>query len=384
MKIGIDARFYGPGSKGLGRYTQKLITHLEDIDHDNEYVVFLRENNFEEYIPKNNNFIKVKADYRWYSFSEQIFFPFILYKQKCDIVHFPHFNVPVLYFRKFIVTIHDLILLHYPTRKASTRSRFFYWVKYLVYRMVIASVMKKAQQIIAVSEFTATDICDKYSSVCDKVSVIYEAAEINVHKKNDDEKNLPPEGKSPSEWQKYDIIKPYMLYVGNAYPHKNLNVLVKAFAQYVHDGGEVKNLILVGCDDYFYTKLQAYILEQNVRNVRILHTIDDALLAALYKNASFFVFPSLYEGFGLPPLEAQLFNVPVLSSDHECMTEILSDEGALYVDATSVKRFAVAMNEIATDQSLRDRLIKNGQKNVAKYSWQKMAIETHNIYKKSI
>ncbi|HIP50041.1 MAG TPA: glycosyltransferase family 1 protein, partial [Candidatus Pacebacteria bacterium] len=317
MKIGIDARFYGPGSKGLGRYTQKLITHLEDIDHENEYVIFLREDNFEEYIPKNKNFVRVKANYRWYSFSEQIFFPLVLYKQRCDLVHFPHFNVPVLYFRKFIVTIHDLILLHYPTRKASTRSRFFYWMKYIVYRGVIASVVKRTQKIIAVSEFTAGDICDKYPYVCDKVVVIYEAAEIDVQSETDDAENL----------QKYDIIEPYMLYVGNAYPHKNLNVLVEAFARYLHNGGTVGNLILVGCDDYFYKKLQTYISKEKLRNVRMLYTVDDVLLMTLYRRASFFVFPSLYEGFGLPPLEAQLLGVPVLSSDYACMTEVLSESG---------------------------------------------------------
>jgi glycosyltransferase involved in cell wall biosynthesis len=374
MKIGIDARFYGPGSKGLGRYTQKLITHLEDIDHKNEYVIFLRENNFKEYVPKNKNFSKVKADYRWYSFSEQIFFPFILYKQKCDLVHFPHFNVPILYFRKFVVTIHDLILLHYPTRKASTRSGLFYWMKYLVYRSVIASVVRRAKEIIAVSKFTAGDICDKYPHVCDKVSVIYEAAEIDMLSRNDDVKNL----------QKYDIIEPYMLYVGNAYPHKNLDVLVDVFAKYLHDGGAVESLILVGCDDYFYERLQTYITKKNLHNVKILHSVDDVLLMTLYGRASFFVFPSLYEGFGLPPLEAQLLNVPVLSSDHACMTEVLSDNGALYADATDIVEFAQAMNKIATDDKLREVLVTNGKKNASRYSWEKMAKEIYNIYKKNI
>ncbi len=373
MKIGIDARFYGPKSKGLGRYTQKLITYLEDIDHKNEYVVFLREDNFEEYIPNNKNFIKVKADYRWYSFGEQIFFPFILYKQNCDLVHFPHFNVPILYFRKFIVTIHDLILLHYPTRKNSTRSSLFYWIKYLVYRIVIAIVIKRANEIIAVSTFTSDDICSKYPHVCHKISVVYEAAEIKVTNKTIN-KNL----------QKYGIIGSYMLYVGNAYPHKNLNTLVKAFAKYLDDGGTVKNLVLVGCNDYFYKKLQAYIKKENFRNIKILFTVSDVLLIALYKQANFFVFPSLYEGFGLPPLEAQLLSIPVLSSNHACMTEILSNHGALYVDARDVDKLAKAMNSIATDKKLRNTLIKNGKINASRYSWQKMAKETYNIYRKNI
>ncbi len=374
MKIGIDARFYGPSSKGLGRYTQKLITHLENIDYENEYVIFLRKQNFAEYVPKNNNFTKIEVDYRWYSFKEQIFFPFILYKQKFDLVHFPHFNVPLLYFKKFIVTIHDLILVHYPTRKSSTRSRFFYWVKYLIYRIVIKIIIRRSLKIIAVSEFTADDICNKYLNACDKISVIYEAAEIDFEEHKNGENNL----------QKYDIIKPYMLYVGNAYPHKNLEFLVKAFAQYLQQSGLIKNLVLVGRNDYFYKRLQTYIIERGIHNVKILDTVDDILLGKLYRNASFFVFPSLYEGFGLPPLEAQLLGVPVLSSDHACMLEILSDNGALYVDATNIEKFVVAMNELSTNQNLRNKLIQNGQKNVTKYSWEKMAVETYNIYKKGI
>ena len=105
---------------------------------------------------------------------------------------------------------------------------------------------------------------------------------------------------------------------------------------------------------------------------------------ALYRRASFFVFPSLYEGFGLPPLEAQLLGVPVLSSDHACMTEVLSESGALYVDATNVDEFAEAMSEITTNENLRSVLVENGKKNVLRYSWQKMAEEIYNIYKKNI
>ena len=118
MLIGIDARFYGSIGKGLGRYTQKLIENLEKTDQENRYVVFLRKENFDEYQPQNPNFKKVLADYRWYSFAEQLFFPRLLRKYNFDFVHFPHFNVPLLYRKKFIMTIHDLILIHFPTHRS--------------------------------------------------------------------------------------------------------------------------------------------------------------------------------------------------------------------------------------------------------------------------
>ena len=96
MRIGIDARFFGSIGKGLGRYTQKLIENLEKTDNENQYVVFLRKENFDEYQPKNKNFQKVLADYQWYTFAEQIKMPLLLNKFNLDLVHFPHFNVPFL------------------------------------------------------------------------------------------------------------------------------------------------------------------------------------------------------------------------------------------------------------------------------------------------
>jgi glycosyltransferase involved in cell wall biosynthesis len=374
MKIGIDARFFGPSSKGLGRYTQKLITHLEHIDNENEYVVFLRKQNFDEFKPLNDRFTKVCADYQWYSIAEQTLFPFMLYKYKCDIVHFPHFNVPIFYFKKFIVTIHDLILLRYPTKKSSTHSFLLYWFKFWMYKIVITSAIIKAKKIIAVSEFTKRDLCLQYKLACNKTIVTYEAAEITQTNIDNGEIIL----------KKYGIIEPYMLYVGNAYPHKNLDCLVDAFSIYVENGGIVKNLILVGCNDYFYKNLRQYIKNKDVSNIIILETITDELLKILYIKANFFVFPSLYEGFGLPPLEAQLFSIPVLSSNHECMIEILSTQGALFCDTTDVNDFAKSMQKISMNKKLRLNLIEIGNKNAKKYSWSKMAQQTYNIYRNNI
>ena len=132
--IGIDARFFGSIGKGLGRYTQKLIENLEKISAqggpasgwDNQYFVFLRKENFDEYQPRNKNFQKVLADYQWYTFAEQIRMPLLLNKLKLDLVHFPHFNVPFFYRKKFVVTIHDLILLQFPTVRGTTLNPIFY------------------------------------------------------------------------------------------------------------------------------------------------------------------------------------------------------------------------------------------------------------------
>ena len=119
MKIGIDARFLGPMSKGLGRYAERLVENLEKKDKKNEYVVFLRKENWDYYTPKFSNFKKVLADYRWYSLKEQIMMPIAIWKEKIDLMHFPHFNIPIFSPTKFVTTIHDLILLRFPTPRAT-------------------------------------------------------------------------------------------------------------------------------------------------------------------------------------------------------------------------------------------------------------------------
>jgi len=175
MRIGIDARFYGPsGGKGIGRYTQQLITNLERIDHENEYFIFLRQENFDLYQPKNKKFHKILADYKWYSFKEQIYFPFKLYKLRLDLVHFLHFNVPLFYFKKFIVTIHDLI-----HRKSSLESSTLSWLafyfKKLAYSTVIKSAIKKSNKIITVSNFSKKEIIKYYRVKSNKIFVTYES-----------------------------------------------------------------------------------------------------------------------------------------------------------------------------------------------------------------
>lgn len=371
MRIGIDARFFGPESKGLGRYTQKLIEHLETIDTYNDYVIFLRRENFDAYTPRNPHFTKVVADYPWYSFGEQVFFPMVLYKHRCHLMHFPHFNVPLLYRKKFLVTIHDLILLRFPTRKASTRNVVAYWIKYVAYRIVIRSAVARAIRVIAVSQFTHDDVCAKYPRARAKIEVIYEAAEVAHH----------PDAKNDDAFlAQYAITKPYALYVGNAYPHKNLTTLVEAFALHYRAGGAVRHLVIVGKDDYFYTQLRAYITAHAIDHIVILHTVDDVLLWQLYAHATMFVFPSLYEGFGLPPLEAQLLKLPVVSNDHPCMREILSADGALFCDARSAAVFARAMDKMAKDPSLRARLAVTGFRNAQQFSWRRMAQAIYTIY----
>ncbi|MCK4635344.1 MAG: glycosyltransferase family 4 protein [Candidatus Moranbacteria bacterium] len=372
MKIGIDARFLGPESKGLGRYTQKLVEHLEKIDHENQYIIFLRKDNYDLFQPTNPNFKKILADYKWYTFAEQIFMPLLLHKHKFDFVHFPHFNIPIFYLGKFIITIHDLILVRFPTKKATTLNKFFYTIKFLVYKLTIFLAVKRAMKIIAVSQFTKQDICQYYNLPSEKIFVTHEAV--------DNEKNIKKdEICAGDEVAKKTELDKFLIYVGNAYPHKNLEKLVEAFGVWKKKTNHSHKLVLVGKDDYFYQKLKEYIKNKDIKDVIIFDTLSDRILYNLYAKASAFIFLSLYEGFGLPPLEAMQEGIPVLSSDHPVMLEILG-ESALHCDGENIDNIVRGMKRIVGDQNLRKELIAKGRIQANKYSWEKMAKETFEVY----
>lgn len=379
-RIGIDARFYGTFGKGLGRYAQKLIENLEKIENENpesdrEYFVFLRKENFDEYKPKSERFHKVLADYHWYTFSEQIKMPRILNKYNLDLVHFPHFNVPIFYFRPFIVTIHDLILLNFPTLKGTTLSPLWYKVKFLAYRLTIGLAIKRARKVIAVSEFTKSDILKHFKGIDNKIEVTYEACD---HKKYDKFE----ENRDSEILKKYGIIKPYMLYVGNAYPHKNLEKLIRCFRD-VNKKDRELSLVLVGKEDYFYKRLKKLKRDLGVENVVFAGFVSDRDLNVVYRSSKAYIFPSLYEGFGLPPLEAMGMGVPVISSDHACMKEILG-EAAYYFNGKNKRDIVNAIVELNQNNSLAKNLREKGLEQVLLYDWKKMAKQTMDLYKNCI
>ncbi|MFH1366588.1 MAG: glycosyltransferase family 1 protein [Patescibacteria group bacterium] len=376
MRIGIDARFYGPLTKGLGRYSEKLIQYLQELDHQNEYVIFLRKETWEKFQPKNANFKKVLADFRWYSLAEQIKMPGLIKKQHLDLMHFPHFNVPLLYRDKFVVTIHDLILTHFPTQRASTLSPLVYWLKHLAYRLVIRRAVKKAARIITISQYSKKQIIANFGVAQNKIAVTYEATS--------DFKPTPAKVSEEDFSLKYKIQKPYLLYVGNAYPHKNLERLISVFKTLVQEKSLDLKLVFVGKLDYFYTRLQNLVNELKLdHKVYFLGYVEDEELKFLYQNALLYVFPSLEEGFGLPPLEAMTQGLPVVSSKASCLPEILN-EAAYYFDPKSEKEMAEAIIKMTSDGSLRNNYKAKGINQVKKYAWPVLARETLEIYQSAI
>ncbi len=375
-KIGIDARFYGPKNKGLGRYAQKLIENLECIDGGSEertYFIFLKKENFGDYHPQNSNFKKIEADFDWYSFKEQAVYPRFLSSFKLDLMHFCHFNVPLTYRRRFIVTVHDLILFHFPTIRSTTRNKIYYIFKLLAYQIVIRSAVKRAKKVIAVSKFTKRDVMKELHISGNKIAVTYEGC--------DSDHLVSPEN-GGEILIKYGIMKPYLLYVGNAYPHKNLERLVLAYERIKKPLPEV-SLVLVGGKDFFYSRLEKYVLDKKIGGVVFPGYVPDDELDAMYKDAELYVFPSLYEGFGLPPLEALARNTPVASSSRTSMPEILG-KTVSYFDPENTASMARTIETML--KKPKDEIFSRPEasKQVKLFSWNKMARQTLSEYKKII
>lgn len=382
-RIGIDARFYGPLGKGLGRYTKEIVDRITSLDRENEYVIFLCAENFNEFQSADPRIKKVMLNARWYTLAEQLALPYYILREKIDLMHFPHFNVPIFCPSKFIVTIHDLILTKFPTERASTLSPLLYKIKNFAYRIVIRSAIKRALSIIAVSEFTKHDIVSQFGdsrqASCkileSKILVTYEGVfkQDEPALKNNDKNVL----------LSYNIHSPFFLYVGNAYPHKNLEGLIDVFSELRKNLPDI-SLVLVGKEDYFYCRLKAFVENdpQKFENITFPGYVPDNGLVCLYKNASAYIFPSFYEGFGLPPLEAMANGCPVVSSDRSCLPEILG-EAALFFDPADKDDMKNKLERILADNDLRAELIAKGLRQAEKYSWEKCAQETLRIYQSS-
>lgn len=365
MKIGIDARLWN--ETGVGRYIRNLVSHLADIDQHNEYILFLQEKEYHSVVTPGNNFRKRLADIPWHSLAEQTVFLKILYQEKLDLMHFPYFSFPMFYLRPFVITIHDLILFHYPTGKASQLPVPVYKTKLFAYKRLMHYAARHAKKIIAVSEATKKEIIDHLHVQPEKIIVTYEGVSLKMQNGVDTMQNKRVKN------------DPYFLYVGNAYPHKNLDMLLKAFAEFSKETLHV-SLVLVGKEDYFYQVLQRRLLQLAIEtSVIVLSNVSDEELSFLYRNAIALVMPSFMEGFGLPTLEAMQNNCLVAASAIPSLQEICQDV-AVYFDPKNKEAMIAVLKKIYFEPALFANNKLLGLQHAQVFSWEKMAEETLRVY----
>jgi glycosyltransferase involved in cell wall biosynthesis len=372
MRIVIDARLWS--ESGLGRYIRNLVLELAKIDSANHYDILLLKKDFDKIDYFRNNFHKVLADFKWYGFAEQIKMPKLLNSLKPDLVHFPHFNVPILYKGKFVVTIHDLIHQHYKTRESTTHNKLMYSMKNLGYKKIFSNAIKKADRIITPSKSVKNQLINEWNIDQAKIEITPEAVDtslINISKqiRNNDFQKVS---------HKWGIKKPYIFYVGNAQPHKNIERLIEVFIQIKNKYSEYQ-LILSGPDNYFWNKT---IKRYNVKDLIFTGFLSERELVTLYKNADLFVLPSLEEGFGIPVLEAMACGCPVVCSNTGSLPEVAAD-AAVYFNPRILKDMEEKISSVLENRKFRKELIEKGELRFKKFSWKRLAHQTLEIYLKS-
>ncbi len=368
MRIGIDARFYSSSFTGIGRYVYELIENLLLLDAKNEYVIFLNSPEFENFHPSRKGVTKIKADAPHYSWAEQWRFWRLLERADLDLMHFTHFNAPVLYRKPSIVTIHDLTLSLYPGKKMAAP-----WHRF-AYNFTIHSVVRRAKNIIAVSEHTKRDLVRLMHTDPQKIAVIHEGENPQFHSITD--RKLVEEFRA-----KNGLTKPYLLYTGVWRSHKNLVNLIRAFAILKHQFHFDGMLVITGKEDPWYPEVKETVRQEKLEGeVRFTGLVPDEDLVLLYNGAALYVLPSLYEGFGLPALEAFACGLPVCAANASSLPEICGKDNAVFFNPENPHDIAEKVASVYNDEEKMATLRQRGFARIKDFSWEKMARETLTLY----
>lgn len=363
MKIGIDARMID--WSGVGRYTRELLGGLASIDQSNQYILFSNQGSSVQ-IPNAPNFFKSPVNLEVFSATNQLKWAQALENTDLDLFHSPHFVFPLYISCPSIVTIHDLIPLIHPEVLPS-------FVKRKYYRIQNKKAIKKATTVIAVSSSTKKDILKIFGAAEEKIEVIHEAASKNfkVIQNEDLIKNIR---------NQYKLGNRFILSVGNSKPHKNWIELIKAFYKLKKTSQFKCQLVLVGNQDPRFLHCKNLVTELRLeKDIRFINFAAEEKLTALYNAACVFVLPSLYEGFGLPVLEAMACGTPVVCSNTSSLAEV-AGEAALLTKPSS-KDIADAIWKVLTEETTRNKLSQKGLARVNEFSWQKTAAQTLAAYK---
>jgi glycosyltransferase involved in cell wall biosynthesis len=355
---------------GIGRYTRHLLDGLADLDRDSEYVVLMSPAGAAQWAPSAPNMRVRLVDVRPYGLAAHHVLPKVIAEERPDLVHFTHFVVPLGYRGRYVVTVHDLTMIRrYNLHGGGPLARARRAAKMVAGRRVAVSAVRRAATVIADSQATAQDVVALGASP-DKVEVVYLGADPAVLDATLD----PLPGMDDA---------PFVLYVGNGYPHKNVDVLVAAMERMALQRPGLR-LVVVGAPDTYSPALRRRVARGPAAGaVTWAGFVSDGRLAWLYRHAALFVLPSLAEGFGLPGLEAMAHGVPVVASRASCLPEVYGPAAA-YFTATDADDLVRAVSGVLDDVGRRQSLVDAGRARVSEFSWARMAEETLAVYRRAV
>lgn len=356
-KIVIDARESGTST---GRYIDKLIEYLHKLKPDEEFIVLTKSPRIGFMQNIAPNFKIIESPFKEFTFAEQLGFLGQINNLRADLVHFCMVQQPLLYRGKVITTMHDLTMTW---EKNPARNSALHWTKQQVYKSVNRYAAHKSARIITPTKYVKDAVIQFTGVSPEKITVTYEAAD------KISDKPEPVYGLED---------KRFIMYIGRPMPHKNLERLIEAFIMLKAKHADL-HLVLAGKKDSNYDRIERFTKDKNLKDIIFTGFIEEGQLRWLYEHCDAYVFPSLSEGFGLPGLEAMQHGAPVVSSNASCLPEVYG-RAARYFDPLDTDDMAAAIEDVLTSKKLHDELVTLGQKQVKKYSWQKMAEETLAVY----
>lgn len=365
MRIAIDVRKYR--DFGIGTYIRNLVHQLARIDREAEYVLLCRPQDRDEIAVPGPNFRTVVETAAAYSLSEQVRIPIALRREHADLFHAPHYVLPPLIHCRSVVTIHDCIHLMFPEYLPGR-------LAYGYARAQLWTAAHRSDRVLTVSETSKLDILRRFRIPADKVTVVYNAI--------DERLATPPSAEDVERVRaRYQLKDPFALYVGNIKPHKNLERLIDAFHELRQESRfDGLKLVIIGDEISKYQGLRRAVHRHKLhKHVRFFGFVPFETLSVLYRLASVFVFPSLYEGFGLPPLEAMSVGTPVVTSNVSSLPEVVGD-AAILVDPYSTASIADGMRRALVDEDLRLWLRERGPARAHEFSWAEAAAKVREVY----
>lgn len=370
MRVAIDIR--RAGDFGVGTYIRNIINQLARTDNETEYLLIGEQRHLQQLDPLPENFMLLDYAYEPGSFHTHMHLPFLLRKHDVDILHMPWFYAPAVVPTRLVLTVHDLTDVLAPPVGATplVQAGRLYFAR---------RALARADRIFAVSHSSKRELSRVFGVPEKKIEVVYNALDERFLRE-------PMPNDADRVLERHAVTDPFVLYAGNIKPQKNLPRLIEAFAvakANLRDHPEYAGLklLLIGDSAEEHSDLRRAVLRSRVQGeVRFLGFVPHSVLRVFYSRAAAFLFPSLYEGFGLPPLEAMAHGTPVLTSSASSLPEVFSD-AALLVNPENVFEIARGIRQILTEDVTREALIRRGHDLVRKYSWERSAEQVREVYR---